>query len=156
MKQLLIIFFILLYSQTVEGKVEERKKASGVTYLHGEMLNYEIEIGCNPSFPLHGMLGGKLGMMYLREPWFFSTSLSGKIFNDLPAVFGPEIEIMHLYTGLWSQFFLGFVAPKHQQKIAFAAGMSLFGLEYQIEKNNRMLLVKLRIPLSLLLFAGFR
>lgn len=106
--------------------------------------------------PLMGRL--ELGLLVIREPWMFSVSATADLGGLASRGFGGQIEVSHLWGGLWGH--LG-VAWKRDDVVddtavlSLGAGWALIGLEWQRQMDSSdslgdALYLQLRIPLGIL------
>jgi hypothetical protein len=100
------------------------------------------------------------GVLWIREPHFWSLGPTIEISTMDPIAFGLQGELMHFYTGLWAQL-TAFVDIRPRAGFAISAGWSIWGVEAQLRhdpatKDIWSLLFKLRVPIRMLTFVGRR
>lgn len=114
------------------------------------------------TFPLVGRL--ELGVMVVREPWFLAFSATGELGGLGSRGLGGQIELTHLWGGLWGHLGVSWVRDDlagNTAVMSAAAGWALLGLEWQRQLDSSQtlgdaLFVQLRAPLGILYVLRFQ
>jgi hypothetical protein len=122
-------------------------------------LNLEGAIGWYASggAQFTGFLRARPGVIFIRDPLYFTVGPTYDWSPISPATFGVQGEILHLDKGLWAQ--IGGLLDTHARAgVDVAVGLSLLGLEGQYRSYEGIGsvfagYVKLRLPIGILVHA---
>ena len=118
-------------------------------YRCGTSWDANIDFG----YGSYGLARTRIGILKIREPLYFSLGMTATVYNKAPTDFGIQGEVIHLWTGLWTQ--LGLTTNvKGMPGLNVSAGWSLFGVEAQtiLVKGDLSwsYFGKLRIPIGII------
>jgi hypothetical protein len=122
-------------------------------------LNLEGALGwyfqSGPQFT--GFLRARPGVLFIRDPLYFTVGATYDWSPISPATFGVQAEILHFDKGLWAQ--LGGLVDTHARFGGdLALGLSLIGVEGQYRSYENIgsvfaAYLKVRIPIGILVHA---
>ncbi|MBN2493385.1 MAG: hypothetical protein JXR96_02240 [Deltaproteobacteria bacterium] len=98
----------------------------------------------------------RLGALFVGEPWYLAVGPVVTAGGLAEIGGGLQVELTHLYNGLWGQLGLE-CNDQPRLQVHIAAGFSIGGLEWQQSIHDAgtwALIVKLRIPIGIAVF-GF-
>jgi hypothetical protein len=104
-----------------------------------------------------GLFRARAGVLWVRDPNFFSLGVTYELSHMSAATLGVQAEYLSLETGFFAQIGpLVDVADKGKVGFMTSIGVSLFGIEYQGRDYNggyaSAVFGKLRIPLGIIGF----
>ena len=108
------------------------------------------------NFPLKGRL--ELGLLIVREPWYLAISATGELGGLGSRGLGGQLELTHLWGGLWGHLGVSWVRDDVAGDTAVmsaAAGWALLGVEWQRQLDSSQTLgdalyLQLRVPIGTL------
>jgi hypothetical protein len=146
---LLVAMFV-----SVPAHAKMKIKTDGINvYRVGTSLDLNLDL----AYGQHGtgMFRTRVGVMEVREPYYFMFGPTLEVFNNRPLNLGIQAELMHLYTGLWLQ--LGPAMNTKNSSISgiVSVGWSVLGAEVRVSSSETLIMGKVRIPLGVLYVAFF-
>lgn len=149
------------------AKVARRKP--GLRYVKqplrmGASWDFQFEQGVIVKFadgdgPLSRRFFGRVraGFLFAREPWIVALGAIMEGSGVPSLAFGLQLEVTHLWRGLWGQVSVSMDGDAHTFT-ALSAGFSLLGFEWQKRLSaggtlSSAYLLKVRIPVGIFFFA---
>jgi hypothetical protein len=127
---------------------------------HGTDLNLELGLGraYDSNRERIGTAKLRLGGLWIYEPWFPAFGMFVQVSSHRAPVTGVEVELMHLWSGLWTQVGVGSDFRRHTGCL-LSAGLSVVGVQGELwrapgGRHEWAVLGKLRLPLGVILLSG--
>ena len=159
-------------STTVKAPTKPRttfKRKPGVRYVKqplriGASWDFQFEQGVIVKFadgdgPLSRRFFGRVraGFLFAHEPWIVALGAIMEGSGVPSLAFGLQLEVTHLWRGLWGQVSVSMDGDAHTFT-ALSAGFSLLGFEWQKRFSaggtlSSAFLLKVRIPVGIFFFA---